>query len=78
MKTVDSESVEEMYELLKCMKCGSRKFTKGRTNASFFCTEAKFLKFKFPTVNVSAKMCLDCGFIELTGDVKKVKYLTEE
>ncbi len=78
MATIDSESIEGKYCLLQCVKCGSRKFTKGTTNVSFVPHDTKFFKFKTNTVNARSKMCLECGFIEFSGDVEKAKYLTEE
>ena len=78
MEKTDSEGIEGKYDLLRCAKCGSRKFAKGRTDVGFVPHDTKFLKFKTSTVNVQAKMCLECGFIEFAGDIEKAKYLTKE
>ena len=73
----DSESIEEEFDILRCVKCGSRKSTEGRTDVNFVPHDTKFMKFQTSTVSLRARMCLECGFIEFAGDVDKAKYLTD-
>jgi hypothetical protein len=48
----------------------------GRTH--FRPSDAKFLKLKTANIEVFANMCLDCGSINLMGDIEKAKDIAEK
>ena len=61
-----------------CTRCGgtaleSGQLTNPRGNVTFNLSKTPFLTWTSPMVPVSAVMCLDCGAIELTGDVIKAR-----
>jgi predicted nucleic-acid-binding Zn-ribbon protein len=66
----------------KCVKCGSENIEPGKVQSSgrlsFYPDRAKFLSWKTSNVSVLASICLDCGTIELAGDVAKAKDLTDK
>ncbi len=65
----------------KCTKCGGNKSTPGKLNAmggvTFTPDDLKFWILKSSLVHVQASMCLECGFIELIGDIEKAEDLME-
>jgi predicted nucleic-acid-binding Zn-ribbon protein len=66
----------------KCLRCGGENLTPGKVQSSgrmcFYPENTKFMTLKTSDVPVGANLCLDCGFIEFIGDVKKAKDLTSQ
>ena len=64
----------------KCLKCGADSFVagalQGARRTSFRPEGAKFLTLETGDIMTKALMCRECGFIEITGDVNKLKRLT--
>ena len=64
----------------KCLRCGSTDLQPGRIQSTgkiwFTPDNAKFFTFKTSDVTVRANICLDCGTVELVGDVHKAQSLT--
>ena len=60
-----------------CYRCGSSNLQPGAIQSSgklhFRPANAKFWTFVTADVGVDANMCMDCGAIELVGDVKKAE-----
>ena len=50
----------------------------GARRASFRPEGAKFLTLETGDVQTKATMCRECGLIEITGDVNKLRRLTAE
>ncbi len=48
---------------------------KGQARLTSYPTGAPFWTLALSDVPVSAMMCLDCGFIELRGDVERARQL---
>jgi predicted nucleic-acid-binding Zn-ribbon protein len=63
----------------KCLRCGGTNLEPGALRSTgalhFRPHDAKFLKLKTANVDVDAQLCLDCGTVSLTSDVRKVKSL---
>jgi hypothetical protein len=68
-----------MTEEKTCMRCGSAKLAAGWVQSTgkvcFRPDKAKFIVPKTADVPVDGRMCLECGAIELVGDVKKARSL---
>ncbi|CAA9589388.1 hypothetical protein AVDCRST_MAG81-4679 [uncultured Synechococcales cyanobacterium] len=68
----------------KCIKCGSTSLETGVVKAPtdrsgrihFYADNTKFMTLQTGAIDVYSSMCLDCGFIELIGDVQKARSLT--
>ena len=64
-----------MTDQKECMRCGSTQRVSGKTQSSgrvyFRPDKVKFFAPKTADLGVKGFMCLDCGTIELVGDVKK-------
>jgi hypothetical protein len=64
----------------KCLRCGSTNLQPGRLQAtgrvSFTPDNARFFTLQTSDVPVRADICLDCGTVELVGDVQKAQSLT--
>ncbi len=57
-----------------CIRCGSSKLESGSLGSfglTFRPANTKFLTMKTNDVRVESNMCIDCGTIELVGDVRK-------
>ncbi len=71
-----------MNVLKQCPVCSGSNVAPGVIHSTgklhFRPAHAKFLRLKTANVEVKADLCLDCGHISLTGDVEKVKGLTEQ
>jgi len=71
-----------MNELTNCPLCNSTNVEPGTilsTGKLHFRPEhARFLTLKTANIAVKAHLCLDCGQVSLTGDIEKVKRLTEK
>jgi hypothetical protein len=65
----------------KCFRCGSTKDTSGwmqSTGKMYFRPDhVKFLTPKTADISVNGSMCLECGSIELVGDLKKLQSLNK-
>lgn len=68
-----------MTEEKKCIRCGSTQLASGWVQSSgkisFRPDNVKFLTPKTADVSVNGNMCLECGTIELVGDVDKGRSL---
>jgi hypothetical protein len=63
------------------MRCGSQNFAAGKAQSSgrvyFRPDKVKFFALKTADLAVKGLMCLDCGNIELVGDIEKARSLVE-
>jgi ribosomal protein S27AE len=63
----------------KCVKCGSELLAAGALHGprrtSFRPEDAKFLTLETGDVMTKVTMCRECGLIEITGDVDKLRRL---
>ncbi len=70
-----------MSEEKKCLRCGGSHLEPGWAQSTgkiyFRPTNTKFLMLKSADVEVNANMCMDCGSLELVGDVEKAKSLVK-
>jgi len=66
---------------VKCLRCGSGNTTLGKIRTTgelgFRPENSKFMSLQ-DSVAVNSSMCLDCGFVELFGDVEKAKSMIKE
>jgi len=66
----------------KCVKCGSEAIASGALHGprrmSFRPEGSKFLTLETGDVMTRAQMCRECGHIEFTGDVGKLRRLVAE
>jgi hypothetical protein len=66
----------------KCHRCGGETLSVGAlysaVRTSFRPQDSKFLTLQTGDVMTKATMCRQCGLIEITGDVAKLKRLTSE
>lgn len=64
----------------KCARCGSELLAVGAVygprRTSFRPEGAKFLTLETGDIMTKATMCRECGLIEITGDVNKLRRLT--
>jgi hypothetical protein len=64
----------------KCSRCGGETVSGGALYApvrsSFRPQDSRFMTLQTGDVMTKATMCRDCGLIELTGDVSKLRRLT--
>ncbi|MCH8127083.1 hypothetical protein IIC38_14180 [candidate division KSB1 bacterium] len=65
----------------KCIRCGSDDFEEGAVQSSgtisFRPKATKFLQLVPGNMTINSRICMTCGFIELTGEVEKVESLTK-
>lgn len=63
----------------KCPICEGEEFANGSIQANgrvgFRPNKTKFISIHTADVRLSARICLGCGFVMLTGDAKKVRAL---
>ena len=68
-----------MTEKKKCIRCGSTQLASGWAQSTgkmyFRPDKVSFFALKTADLSVTGMMCLDCGTIELVGDVKKAQSL---
>ena len=68
-----------MAEQNTCTRCGSTQLSKGSVQSTgklyFRLGEAKFFVPKTGDLAVTGNLCLDCGSIELFGDLEKARAL---
>ncbi len=66
-----------MVDAKKCIRCGSTQLSSGwvqSTGKMYFRPDSvKFLAPKTADLSVNGRMCLECGSIELVGDLKKAR-----
>jgi ribosomal protein S27AE len=66
----------------KCVKCGSQLITAGALygprRITFRPEGTKFLTLETGDVMTKVTMCRECGFIEIMGDVGKLRRLTSD
>jgi predicted nucleic-acid-binding Zn-ribbon protein len=71
-----------MNKGIKCLNCGWTNIHTGTLHSTgrthFRPSDAKFLKLKTTNIEILANMCLDCGSINLMGDIEKAKNITEK
>jgi hypothetical protein len=71
--------MREMTEKKKCFRCGSTQLASGWAQSTgkmyFRPDKVNFFAPRTADLSVTAMMCLDCGTIELVGDVKKAQSL---
>jgi hypothetical protein len=65
-----------------CSRCGSSKLESGRIQSTgrihFHFENPLFLTMLTGYVPVVASMCLDCGTIDLTGEVEKARKISKQ
>ena len=65
-----------------CHRCGGETVSGGAlyspVRTSFRPMDSRFLTMQTGDVMTKATMCRDCGVIELTGDVSKLRRLTSD
>jgi len=63
----------------KCLRCGGERLEPGALQSTgkiyFRPANSSFWSFRTADVPVEANICLDCGTVELIGDVKKAEAL---
>lgn len=63
-----------------CLRCGSEMIAAGALHgphrASFRPEGAKFFTMETGDVMTKATMCRECGLVQITGDVNKLRRLT--
>ena len=68
-----------MTDKKKCIRCGSTKLASGWAQSTgkmyFRPDKVNFFAPKTADLSVTGMMCLDCGTIELVGDIKKAQSL---
>jgi predicted nucleic-acid-binding Zn-ribbon protein len=71
-----------MDSSVKCLNCGGTEMASGSLHSTgrthFRPSDAKFLKLKTANIELLANMCLNCGSVNLVGDVEKAKQVTEQ
>jgi ribosomal protein S27AE len=64
----------------KCLRCGSELLADGAlygpSRLALRPEDAKFLTMEIGHVMTKATMCRECGFVEIVGDVQKLRRLT--
>ena len=64
----------------KCLRCGSDHIADGAlygpSRMALRPDGARFLTLEMGHVMTKAIMCRECGFVEITGDVQKLRRLT--
>lgn len=62
-----------------CNRCGSSQLSKGSIQSTgkmyFRLSETKFFAAKTSDLAVNGNICLECGSIDLVGDVEKARSL---
>jgi ribosomal protein S27AE len=73
---------ESHMPMSQCVRCGSESLVPGALHGprriSFRPEGTKFLTLETGDVMTKATMCRECGWIEITGDVEKLRRLTSE
>jgi len=70
-----------MTEDKKCFRCGSTQLVSGRVQSTgrmnFRPDKVNFFAPRTADLSITGMMCLDCGAIELIGDINKAKSLVK-
>ena len=65
----------------ECLWCEGDKLVEGRLQSTgriyFKPSETKFFVITDSLVNINARVCSDCGYIDLYADTKKLKKLSK-
>ena len=65
----------------ECLWCESRSLAEGRLSSTgrihFKVDNAKFWTFSENSVEVQARVCVECGYIDLYADTSKLKKLVK-
>lgn len=71
-----------MTENNKCIQCGSVKLAGGKLQSTgrmyFRPDKVHFFALKTADLSMKGMMCLDCGNVQLIGDVKKAQSLVKD
>lgn len=71
-----------MQQATKCYRCGDENLQHGMLTSTgrvgFRPDRARFMVWHTADVDVEAAICMKCGAIALTGDVEKMRALTEK
>ena len=63
----------------KCYRCSSTNLEAGTLKStgglSFYPKKPKFMSWRTSKIAIITNMCLDCGFIEIVGDLNKAHKL---
>lgn len=66
---------------VECLWCESTKMADGTLSSTgrvyFKATKAKFWTFSENMVEVRARVCVDCGYVDLYADTSKLKKLVK-
>lgn len=66
----------------KCIRCSSERIETGSIQTTgqvrFHPNHTKFVSLRTSDIKIQAFMCLDCGHIQLRGDVEKANALVDE
>ena len=66
----------------QCLWCESTRLADGRLQTTgkvyFKAKKTRFWTFAENMVNVSARVCVDCGYIDLYADTSKLKRLVKD
>jgi predicted nucleic-acid-binding Zn-ribbon protein len=75
-----TQSKPTMAKAKTCLRCGSDNLERGTVQSTgkvyFRAANAKLLTLQTGNVSIVARICLDCGTLDLAGDAKKVRSLT--
>ena len=65
----------------ECLWCESRKMADGKLVSTgrvyFKARKAKFWAFDENMVEIKARVCVDCGYVDLYADTRKLKRLVK-
>ena len=71
-----------MTTVKTCFHCGSSRLEAGRVQSTgllnFRPANPRIITARTADIQVFANMCLDCGAIDLEGDLKKARKLTKQ
>ncbi|MDH3613681.1 MAG: hypothetical protein OEU90_03100 [Gammaproteobacteria bacterium] len=71
--------ITTMEDQRTCNRCGSTRFSEGSIQSTgkmyFRLRETKFFAAKTADLEVNGSLCLECGSIDLIGDVEKARSL---
>jgi hypothetical protein len=67
---------------MKCLRCGSESLVDGAMyspiRTAFRPQGAKFLTLETGDIQTKAVMCRNCGYVEIIGDIMKLRRLTSD
>jgi len=74
-----NERKETMTDKSKCLKCGGTDLKAGKVSGAFFPVSVfrpeggSLASYKNHAMPVKAAICLECGFVEISGDPEVAK-----